>query len=194
MESFMESTTNVEESTSTTNVETKKYFVIAGAILLAFMVGRWGAGQSPTSAKAQTKKAQTARVEQSNVTVQQLQGLLRQSKKMTSLQREQAFGNYINKQIHWKGTLKSAYSSEGKFLAVLRHSVKPSWALGHRNVFVTADFAASEKKKLLNAPKGSLVTYQGILSEYTGSAKKPWRVTDGQILSVETVKPKTKSK
>jgi hypothetical protein len=183
---------------STTNVETKKYCAIAGAILLAFMVGRWITGQSPASAKAQTKKAQTARVEQSveqsNVTVQQLQELLRQNKQMTSLQREQALGNYINKQIRWKGTLKSAYSSEGKFWAVLSHRVKPSWPLGRRNVFVTADFAASEKEKLLNAPKRSLVTYQGILSEYTGSAKEPWRVTDGQILSVEIVKPKTKSK
>ena len=184
---------------SITNVETKKHFaIIAGAILLAFMVGRWSAGQSPASAEAQSKKGRTAKVEQSNVTVQQLQELLGQSKKMTTLQRDEALGKYISNnkltQIRWKGTLKKAYSSEGKFLAVVSHKVKPSWALGRRNVLVTVEFAASEKGKLLNAPKGALVTYQGILSEYTGSAERPWCVTDGQILSVEIVKPKTKSK
>jgi hypothetical protein len=175
------------------NMETKKKFAIAGALLLAFMVGRWSGGQPTTAAKAQSKKAQAVEVKVSNVTVQELQELLSESKQKTKLQREQALGNYINKQtqIRWKGTLKSAYSSEGKPSAVLRHSVKPSWPLGRRNVSVTVEFAASEKGKLLNAAKGSLVTYQGILSEYTGSAEKPWLVTDGKILSVETVKPKT---
>jgi len=178
----------------TQNMEAKKYCAIAGALLLAFMMGRWSADQSPASAKAQTQKAGSGKVEQSDVTVQQLQDVLEKSRKLTSLQRQEALKNYINKQVRWKGILKSAYSSEGELWAVISHRVKPSWPLGQRKVQVTVNFADSQRQTLLNAQKGSLVTYQGVLSEYTGSAKRPWLLTDGQILSVEIIKPRVTAK
>lgn len=178
----------------TKNMETKKYWVIAGALLLAFIVGRWSTDQSPASAEAETQKARSGKVEQSDVTVQQLQEVLNQNRQMTSLRREEALRNYINKQVQWKGTLKSAYSSEGELWGVISHRVKPSWPLGRRNVCVTVNFLDSEKDKLLNARKASLVTYQGILSKYTGSSAKPWCVTDGQILSVEIIGPRVTAK
>jgi hypothetical protein len=58
---------------------------------------------------------------------------------------------------------------------------------------VIVNFPRSQKETLLNAQKGSLVTYQGTLSEYTGSAKSPWLLTDGQILSIEVAKPKVRT-
>ena len=175
-------------------METKKYWVIAVALLMTFMVGRWSIDRSPVSAKAETKKAGTGKVERSDVTVQQLQKVLYQNRKMTSLQREEVLSNYINKQVQWKGTLKSAHSSEGELMAVLSHRIKPTWPLGRRQVQVTVNFFPdSEKEKLLNAPKGSLVTYQGTLSEYTGSAKRPWFLTDGHIISVEIDQPEVRT-
>jgi hypothetical protein len=178
----------------TKNMETKKYSMIAGALLLAFMMGRWSTSQSPAPAGAETQRVRSGRVEQSDVTVQQLQEVLNKNRRTTSLQREEALGNYINKQVQWKGILKSAYNSEGKFWGIISHRIKPSWFLGQRHVQVTVNFADSQKETLLNAQKGSLVTYQGVLSEYTGSAKRPWLLTDGQILSVEIVKPKATTK
>jgi hypothetical protein len=178
----------------TQNMEAKKYCVIAGALLLAFMLGRWSADQSPASAKAEAQRARSGKVEQSDVTVQQLQEVLNQNRQMTNLRREEALSNYINKQVQWKGTLKSAYSSEGELWGVISHRIKPSWLLGQRQVQVTVNFADSQKETLLNAQKGSLVTYQGVLSEYMGSTKRPWLLTDGQILSVEIIQPKVKAK
>jgi len=174
-------------------METKKYWAIVAVLVLAFVMGRWSANEPPAEAKAKTEKAGAAEVEQSDVTVQQLQDVLEKTRKLTSLQRQEALKNYINKQVRWKGILKSAYCSEGKLWAVISHRVKPSWPLGRRKIRVTVNFADSQRQTLLNAQKGSLVTYQGVLSEYTGSAKGPWLLTDGQILSVEAPKPKVRT-
>ena len=173
----------------TKNMETKKYWVIAGALLLAFIVGRWSTDQSPASAEAETQKARSGKVEQSDVTVQQLQEVLNQNRQMTSLRREEALRNYINKQVQWKGSLKSV---DGQLCAVISHRIKPSWALGRRQIQVIVNFPHSQKEMLLNAQKGSLVTYQGTLSEYTGSAKSPWLLTDGQVLSIEVPQPQVR--
>ena len=175
-------------------MDTKQYWLVAGAVVLVFMVGRWSANQTPASAGAQTRKAGIGKVEKTDVTVQQLQQVLNQNKQSTSLQRTEALANYINKQVQWKGTLKSAYSSEGQLWVVVSHKITPSWLLGRRSVGVTVNFADSEKDILLNATVGSVVTYQGILSEYTGTAKQPWCITDGQVLSVEIPQPKVKTK
>jgi len=171
-------------------METKTYWIIAAVLGMAFIVGRWSAVESPTKAKAKT--ARTAKVEQTDVTVQQLQEVLRKGRKQTSLQRQESLNNYIDKQVQWKGSLKSAYCSDGQLSAVISHRIKPSWLLGRRRVQVIVNFPDSEKETLLNAQKGSIVTYQGTLSEYTGSAKRPWLLTDGQILSVEVPQPKVR--
>lgn len=173
-------------------MDTKKYFILAAVLVMAFMVGRWGADESPAKAKAKTGKARTGKVEQTNVTVQQLQEVLNKGRKLTSLQRQEALKNYINKQVQWKGKLKLADCSDGQLCAVISHKVKPSWLLGQRKVQVTVNFPDSQKETLLNAQKGSWVTYQGILSEYTGSAKSPWLLTDGQILRIEVDQPKVR--
>ena len=175
-------------------MDTKQCWLVAGAVVLVFMVGRWSTNQTPASAEAQTEKSGISKVEQTDVTVQQLQQVLDQNKQSTRLQRTEAFANYTSKQEQWKGTLKSAYSSEGQLWAVISHKITPSWLLGRRSVGVTVNFADSEKNTLLNAPAGSVVTYKGILSEYTGSAKQPWRITDAQILSVEIPQPKVKTR
>lgn len=175
-------------------METRKYWGIALALVLAFLMGRWSANQSPASAKAATQRARMGKVEQSDVTVQELQEVFAKGKEMTSLQREEALKNYINKQVQWQGKLKSASYSEGQVCAVISHRIKPSWLLGQRQVEATVKFADSEKEELLKAPKGSVVTYQGILSEYTGSAKRPLLLTDGQIVSVEIMKRRVRTK
>ncbi len=187
-------------------METKKYWVIAVALVFGFVVGRWSTDKSPATAKAQTEKtekvekverveiARTARVERTNVTVRQLQDVLEKGRKLTGLQRQEALRNYLNKQVQWKGILKSAYCSDGQISAVISHRIKPSWLLGRRQVQVIVNFPDSQKETLLKAQKGSLVTYQGTLSEYTGSAKRPWLLTDGRILSVEVAKPKVRTK
>ncbi len=171
-------------------METKMYWVIAAVLGMAFIVGRWSAVESPTKAKAKT--ARTAKVEQTDVTVQQLQEVLQKGRKQTSLQQEESLKNYIDKQVQWKGSLKSAYCSDGQLWGVISHRIKPSWLLGRRQVQVIVNFADSQKETLLNAQKGSVVTYQGTLSEYTGSAKRPWLLTDGQVLSIEVAQPEVR--
>jgi len=171
------------------NMEAKKYWVIAGALLLAFMVGRWSANELPAKERAET--ARTGKVEQTDVTVQQLQEVLEKSGQLTSLQRQEALEDYIDKQVQWKGSLKSV---DGQLCAVISHRIKPSWALGRRQIQVIVNFPHSQKEMLLNAQKGYLVTYQGILSEYTGSAKSPWLLTNGQVLSIEVPQPKVRTK
>ncbi len=168
-------------------METKKFWVIAAVLGMAFMVGRWSANELPAKAKAEI--ARTGKVEQTDVTVQQLQEVLQKSRKQTSLQRQEALEDYIDKQVQWKGSLKSV---DGQLCAVISHRIKPSWALGRRQIRVIVNFPHSQKEMLLNAQKGSLVAYQGTLSEYTGSAKSPWLLTDGQVLSIEVPQPQVR--
>ena len=44
-------------------MEPKKHWVIAVALLMAFMVGRWSVDQSPVSAKADAGRAKSGKVE-----------------------------------------------------------------------------------------------------------------------------------
>lgn len=173
-------------------MELRRYGVIAAALAMAFIVGRWSADESPApaKAKAKTKQVGTVKVKQTGVTVQQLQEVLAKSKHVTGIQRQEALRNYMDKQVRWKGELISAYSSGGQLCAVISHRIKPSWVLGQRQVQVTVKFPGSQKEPLLKAEKGFLVTYQGILSEYTGSAKRPWLLRDGQIICVQAPQPK----
>lgn len=172
-------------------MEPKRYGVIAVALVMAFIIGRWSADESPSPAKAKTKQVSTVKVKQTGVTVQQLQEVLAKSKHVTGIQRQEALKSYMDKQVRWKGELISAYSSSGgQLCAVISHRIKPSWVLGQRQVQMTVMFPDSQKELLLKAEKGSLVTYQGILSEYTGSAKKPWLLRDGQIICVQAPQPK----
>ncbi|MHC4571907.1 MAG: hypothetical protein ACYS0C_07510, partial [Planctomycetota bacterium] len=130
-------------------METKTYWIIAAVLGMAFIVGRWSAVESPTKAKAKT--ARTAKAKQTDVTVQQLQEVLQKAKKQTSLQRQEALKNYIDKQVQWKGSLKSAYCSDDQLCAVISHKIKPSWLLGRRQVQVIVNFPDSQKETLLNA-------------------------------------------
>jgi hypothetical protein len=177
-------------------MEAKKYWVIAVAIVAAFVVGRWSANESPAAAKAKTEREWTAKieqVEQTDVTVQQLQQIV-ESRRLTELQKQEAVRDYIGKQVQWKGSLKSASLTDGRLCAVISHTIKPSWLLGRRHVRATIEFDDSQKEMLLNAQEGSLVTFRATLKEFTSSAKKPCLLTDGQVLRVEAAPPKVGTK
>lgn len=165
-------------------METKKYGVIAVALVIAFVVIRWNIDELPDTARAKTEKAEITEVKQTNVTIQRLQDVLKRSKKLTELRRR-VLGSYIGRQVQWQGRLESTDGSNGKFCAVLSHRIKPSWLFGRRRVKVTVNLPYSQRQRLLDVPEGSLTTYQGILSDYTGSPESPWLLTNGQILSVE---------
>ncbi|HUW20176.1 MAG TPA: hypothetical protein VMW16_12840 [Sedimentisphaerales bacterium] len=172
------------------------YWALVLAIVVAFGVGRWTASTAPVAAKAEqnvgfAKSVKAGRVERTDVTLQELQDLFCKGSKLTDLQRQEEFNKYRGKMVQWQGVLKRAYYADEQLCAVFGHRVKPSGLLGRRTVEITVSFPDLEKSKLLNAQRGSLVTFQGQLNEHSGSYKRPWHLTNGRVVSVESPEPKT---
>jgi hypothetical protein len=174
----------------------RQYWALAAVVFMAFLTGRWSANSTPASAKAEQQKGRKTyirrgKVERTDVTLQELRSLFSKRSKLTNLQRQERFEQYKGKMVRWQGALKKASYIDGELSAVFSHRIKPSSPLGRRKVTVVVNFAESEKSKLLDAQKGTLVTYEALLGDPPASKKQPWRLTDGQVVSVELAEKST---
>lgn len=187
-------------------MKTKEYWIFVVVAVAAFVVGRWTVKTAPIAANAQQSEfvkdyceanskptiAKTDKVKLIDVTLGQLIELFGRGGQLTSLQKQEEFRKYKGGSVRWKGSLASVSSyRDNEIYTVFDHLLEPAEAeraYGHRlhlhfNVRVT--FPVSQKDKLLSAQKGSFVTYQGRLSDYTSVYDGYFQLTNGRVISIE---------